>query len=93
MLTAEATARRLQTQIGALKSRLASNDELHATETGNLRAAGEAAEAAHAGALQALQQQLAEAQRGAAVGEIARLQVNQLQAKIDAMVSYGNIGE
>ncbi len=55
-----------------------------------MRAAGEAAEAAHAGALQALQQQLAEAQRGAAVGEIARLQVNQLQAKIDAMVSYGH---
>ena len=83
---AEADARRLETEIGALKSRLTSNDELHATEVASLKATNEKAAAAHAQAIKALQAQLTDVQRAAAEGEVAKLQATQLQTKVDALV-------
>lgn len=85
---AEAEARKLETEIGALKSRLTSNDELHATEVASLKSMNEKAAAAHAEAVKVLQAQLTEAQKAAAEGEVAKLQATQLQAKVDALVRW-----
>ena len=83
---AEAEKRRLETEIGALKSRLASNDDLHSKEVANLQANVTAAATKHAEATKQLQTKLADAERAAAEGEVAKLQVKQLQAKVEALV-------
>lgn len=85
--TAGNKVRDLETTIGALNSKLASNEELHTKEVANLRETAETLSKAHGETVAKLNAELKQARDEAAELEVTKLQVEQLTAKVESMVA------